>query len=67
MSIQVIVHNTLRYPHTIVCLKSYTGIPSTSLLRTGVFALYLCGNRSGGAKPRLSASGSAGRVFITSW
>jgi len=34
---------------------------------TGVFALDLCGNRSGGAKPRSTALGGMGSMPIMSW
>jgi hypothetical protein len=33
----------------------------TPLLRTGIFAVDLCGNRSGGAEPRSTALGGDGK------
>jgi hypothetical protein len=34
---------------------------------TGIFTLDLCGNRSGGAKPRSTALGGIGSMPIMSW
>ena len=39
----------------------------TPLLRTGIFALDLCGNSIGGAKPRSTALGGMGSMPIMSW
>jgi hypothetical protein len=39
----------------------------TPLLRTGIWALDLCGNRSEGAKPRSTALGGMGSMPIMSW